>query len=192
MPNPTGGSLLLLPLLLFITLSAPQTVDINHATTKTRALRQTAIQYNDNSLLVEHPDPADNGGTSSSSSSGTGYYRSTVSSSDFGGPSERNGTDNRKPAFRNCASLVASVREEEPAGVFVTRVQATDPDEADRIEYSFVNAMSERPKFRIDAHTGNIYTVYQFDRDEPAREKEVSWLGKNWEDASDGWPVHCV
>lgn len=204
MPNPTGGSsaLLLLPLLLVGVSLSVQTSSTTTSTTttapttnasataRTRALRQTAVHYNDNSLLVEHLEQSPMGNGGSSASTGD-YYRgpTSMTTNDFGSSSagggggsiERNGTDNRKPAFRNCASLVASVREEEPAGVFVTRVQANDPDE-DRIEYSFVNAMSERPKFRIDAHTGNIYTVYQFDRDEPAREKEVSWWGRNAQD----------
>lgn len=120
---------------------------------------------NDNSLLVEHTEHQ-----SSSGQSIGGFYHAV---SAFGGQLQRNGTDNRKPAFRDCANLVASVREEQTAGVFVIRVQAYDPDEADRIEYSFVNALSERPRFRIEPKTGNIYTSYQFDRDEPAREKEV-------------------
>lgn len=126
--------------------------------------------YSDNSLV--EPPPDETGGP------GGGYYRSTATGGgNYGGLVERNGTDNRKPAFRDCATLMASVREEQPAGMFVIRVQATDPDAADQIEYSFVNAISERSKFRIEPKTGNIYTSYQFDRDEPAREKEVCFFG---------------
>lgn len=89
----------------------------------------------------------------------------------------RNGTDNRKPAFRNCKGYAPSVKEEQPANNFVIKVEADDPDVSDKIEYSFVIAASERPKFRIDSKTGDIYTSHTFDRDEPIREKEVKcWL----------------
>uniref|UniRef100_A0A1B0DEJ8 Uncharacterized protein n=1 Tax=Phlebotomus papatasi TaxID=29031 RepID=A0A1B0DEJ8_PHLPP len=81
--------------------------------------------------------------------------------------------DNRKPAFRDCKGYAPSVKEEQTPGTFVFKVEADDPDEADTIEYSFVTAASERPKFRIDAKTGVIVTAYTFDRDEPIREKEV-------------------
>lgn len=87
---------------------------------------------------------------------------------------ERNGTDNRKPTFRDCASYAPSVREEQPPDKYVIKVQAYDPD-GDKLVYSFVNAISERPKFRITPDTGEIRTAYMFDRDEPAREKEVSF-----------------
>lgn len=88
----------------------------------------------------------------------------------------RNGTDNRKPAFRNCKGYAPSVKEEQPSNNFVIKVEADDPDPSDSIEYSFVKATSERPKFRIDSKTGDIYTSHTFDRDEPIREKEVSLL----------------
>lgn len=86
----------------------------------------------------------------------------------------RNGTDNRKPAFRNCKGYAPSVKEELVSSTFVIKVEADDPDPSDSIEYSFVTAASERPKFRIDSKTGDIYTLHTFDRDEPMREKEVS------------------
>lgn len=86
----------------------------------------------------------------------------------------RNGTDNRKPAFRNCKGYAATVKEELTSNNFVIKVEADDPDPLDSIEYNFVTAMSERPKFRIDSKTGDIYTSHTFDRDEPIREKEVS------------------
>lgn len=85
----------------------------------------------------------------------------------------RNGTDNRKPAFRNCKGYAPSVKEEQLQNNFVIKVEADDPDPSDSIEYSFVTATSERPKFRIDSKTGDIYTSHTFDRDEPIREKEV-------------------
>ncbi len=88
----------------------------------------------------------------------------------------RNGTDNRKPAFRNCKGYAPSVKEEQPSNNFVIKVEADDPDPLDSIEYSFVMATSERPKFRIDSKTGDIYTSHTFDRDEPIREKEVSFF----------------
>lgn len=87
---------------------------------------------------------------------------------------ERNGTDNRKPSFRDCKNYAPSVKEEQPPNVFVMKVEAVDPDESDHIEYSFVISASERPRFRIDSKTGEIYTSHTFDRDEPSREKEVS------------------
>lgn len=177
MPHPIGAQsgcpttkhqpLLMLLLLLLATMCATGGTSTDGAS---RSVRET--YGHDNSLLVEHSDG--------------GYYRSSQSSSaaaashgTFGGAmmSERNGTDNRKPAFRDCATLSASVREEQAAGVFVIKVQAIDPDREDRIEYKFVNSATERAKFRIEAKTGNIYTTYQFDRDEPAREKEVSAMG---------------
>lgn len=86
----------------------------------------------------------------------------------------RNGTDNRKPAFRNCKGYTPSVKEEQLPNNFVIKVEADDPDR-DTIEYSFVMAASERPKFRIDSKTGDIYTSHTFDRDEPIREKEVNF-----------------
>lgn len=88
---------------------------------------------------------------------------------------QRNGTDNRKPAFKGCSLYSPTVKEEQPSNVFVIKVEAEDPDESDTIEYSFVTAASERPKFRIDPKTGDIYTSHTFDRDEPIREKEVSF-----------------
>lgn len=89
---------------------------------------------------------------------------------------ERNGTDNRKPSFRDCKNYAPSVKEEQPSNVFVMKVEAVDPDESDHIEYSFVMSASERPRFRIDSKTGEIYTSHTFDRDEPSREKEVNTL----------------
>lgn len=94
--------------------------------------------------------------------------------------SERNGTDNRKPALIGCKKDALKVKEEQPANEFVVKVVAVDPDVHDTIEYSMVNSFSERTRFRIDPKTGDIYTSYTFDRDEPIREKEVSsymvWL----------------
>lgn len=146
--------------------------------------------YNDNSLLVDHSDQSYHNGPSAAAQSAASSAFAT------GIFNERNGTDNRKPSFRDCATFQASVREEQPLGVFVIRVQAHDPDANDRIEYSFVHAVNERPKFRIEPKTGNIYTSYQFDRDEPAREKEVSFgtesrgrvgLGTGCEDVALRW-----
>lgn len=80
--------------------------------------------------------------------------------------------DNRKPVFRACKSYTPSVFEEQPTGTPVQKVIAYDPDN-DAIEYSLVNAPGERPKFRINAVSGEIVTERVFDRDEPSREKEV-------------------
>lgn len=87
---------------------------------------------------------------------------------------ERNGTDNRKPALQNCKNEALRVKEEQPPNIFVVRVEADDPDELDTIDYSLVNSITERTRFRINSNTGDIYTSYTFDRDEPIREKEVS------------------
>lgn len=133
------------------------------AALRSRSSRPVRQSYDDSNSLVEYPEQR------LLSSSQQQY---NFANNNNGG--DRNGTDNRKPAFRDCINYTPSVREEQPSGVFVIKVQAFDPDEHDRIEYSFVNAISERPKFRIDPRSGDIYTVYQFDRDEPAREKEVS------------------
>lgn len=93
---------------------------------------------------------------------------------------QRNGTDNRKPAFKGCSSYAPTVKEEQPSNVFIIKVTAEDPDKSDTIEYSFVTAASERPKFRIDPKTGDIYTSHTFDRDEPIREKEVRFNSNFW------------
>ena len=85
---------------------------------------------------------------------------------------ERNGTDNRKPSFKDCKNYAPIVKEEQPRNDFVVQVEAYDPD-GDDIEYSFVMAATEQRKFNIDSRTGQITTYHTFDRDEPIREKEV-------------------
>lgn len=99
---------------------------------------------------------------------------SRYSSGDFDGGLEMNSTDNRKPAFQNCKDYAPKVKEEQPFKTFVIRVEAHDPDEHDKIKYSIEKSATERAKFQIDEKTGEIYTSYTFDRDEPIREKEVS------------------
>lgn len=83
------------------------------------------------------------------------------------------GNDNRKPQIRNCKGYNPVIKEEQPHGTFVTKIDAVDPDKLDRIEFSFIIANNERPKFKIDPSSGTITTNHVFDRDEPAREKEV-------------------
>ena len=85
----------------------------------------------------------------------------------------REGSDNRKPQIRNCKGYAPVIREEQTHGTFVVKVEAFDPDKQDRIEFSFITANNERPKFKIDPQSGIITTNHVFDRDEPAREKEV-------------------
>ncbi|CAO1327367.1 unnamed protein product [Diamesa tonsa] len=87
--------------------------------------------------------------------------------------SDNNNFDNRKPQFKNCKGYAPVLKEEQPHRTFVVKVEATDPDKQDRIEYSFVTAASERSKFSINPSTGVIQTAHIFDRDEPAREKEA-------------------
>ena len=85
----------------------------------------------------------------------------------------REGADNRKPQIRNCKGYAPVIKEEQPHGTFVVKIEAFDPDKQDRMEYSFITANNERPKFKIDPSSGMITTNHVFDRDEPAREKEV-------------------
>ncbi|XP_054736553.1 DE-cadherin [Anastrepha obliqua] len=82
-------------------------------------------------------------------------------------------SDNRKPAFKNCASYKPSVKEERPENTFVIMVQAEDPDSDQEIKYSLVQSAAERSKFHIDPKTGVIVTAHIFDRDEPIYEKAV-------------------
>ncbi|XP_050325410.1 DE-cadherin isoform X1 [Bactrocera neohumeralis] len=82
-------------------------------------------------------------------------------------------SDNRKPAFKNCANYKPSVREEEPENTFVIMVQAEDPDFDQEIKYSLVQSATERSKFHIDPKSGVIVTTHRFDRDEPTYEKMV-------------------
>lgn len=95
--------------------------------------------------------------------------------SDFDNSVERNSSDNRKPAFYACKDYAPKVKEEQPWNTFVIKVEAEDPDEYDTITYSFEKSANERGKFRINDKTGEIVTSYVFDRDEPIREKEVSY-----------------
>lgn len=87
--------------------------------------------------------------------------------------SREGGNDNRKPQIRNCKGYAPVIKEEQSHGTFVIKIEAFDPDKQDRIEYSFITANNERPKFKIDPSSGMITTNHVFDRDEPAREKEV-------------------
>lgn len=83
------------------------------------------------------------------------------------------GLDNRKPQIKNCKGYAPVVKEEQPIGTFVVKIEASDMDKNDRINFSFITASDERSKFKIDSSTGIITTAHSFDRDEPAREKEV-------------------
>lgn len=87
--------------------------------------------------------------------------------------SDSNGVDNRKPVIRDCKGYAPIIKEEQPHGNYVTRIDAYDPDKQDRIVFGFIIPNNERPKFKIDAQSGIITTNHIFDRDEPAREKEV-------------------
>ncbi|KAL7052566.1 hypothetical protein ACKWTF_004912 [Chironomus riparius] len=84
-----------------------------------------------------------------------------------------NSVDNRKPIIRDCKSYAPSIKEEQPHSTYVTRIDAYDPDKQDRIDFGFIMPTSERPKFKIDPASGIITTNHIFDRDEPAREKEI-------------------
>lgn len=90
---------------------------------------------------------------------------------------KRTNNDNRKPSFYACKDYAPNVREEQPPGTYINRVEARDPDQDDTITYSLEKSASERPKFRIDSKSGELFTVYTFDRDEPIREKEVRIFG---------------
>ncbi|CAB0007597.1 unnamed protein product [Nesidiocoris tenuis] len=72
--------------------------------------------------------------------------------------------------------LRAHVKEEEPPGTHVTTIVANDqdpPESGGKVSYTFVSAPFEKVKFKIDPDAGIITTRHTFDRDEPAREKEV-------------------
>lgn len=84
-----------------------------------------------------------------------------------------NSVDNRKPIIQNCKEYAPTIKEEQPHGAYVVRIDAHDPDKQDRIDFGFIIPNNERPKFKIDPQSGIITTNHIFDRDEPAREKEV-------------------
>lgn len=86
---------------------------------------------------------------------------------------DSNGVDNRKPIIRNCKEYAPIIKEEQPPGTFVVKIDAFDPDKQDRIDFGFIVPNNERQKFKIDPQNGQITTAHIFDRDEPAREKEV-------------------
>lgn len=86
---------------------------------------------------------------------------------------DNNSVDNRKPIIRNCKEYAPTIKEERPHGEYVVRIDAYDPDKQDRIDFGFIIPNNERPKFKIDPQSGIITTNHVFDRDEPAREKEV-------------------
>ncbi|KAH8362009.1 hypothetical protein KR200_001667, partial [Drosophila serrata] len=88
-------------------------------------------------------------------------------------PDRSYSTDNRKPAFKNCAGYAPKVKEEQPENTYVFRVEAVDPDPDQVIRYSIVQSPFERPKFFINPSSGTITTTHTFDRDEPIHEKFV-------------------
>lgn len=180
-----------------VTLAASTVASTNSTeNSSTTLLRRNARQMYDNQLEYKDfdgdqppplspPLPADRnrnkynvygGGTVSGYKFGGGGGGTSFVNGVHVSGEHRNGTDNRKPAFRDCKNYAPSVKEEQAANVFVMKVEADDPDVNDKIEYSFVMSASERPRFRIDAKTGEIYTSHTFDRDEPIREKEVRFL----------------
>lgn len=85
--------------------------------------------------------------------------------------------NHHKPTFKDCASYWGVViPEEEPKGLFVTQVEATDEDPAEAggiVTYSIINRPGVREFFVINSTTGKIHTNFAFDRDEPMRQKEV-------------------
>lgn len=148
----------------------------NIATNSSTSLRRNARQMYDNQLEYKDFDaeqPVDRNRNKYDVYGRDGYRGTSFVNGVHVSGEQRNGTDNRKPAFRDCKNYAPSVKEEQAANVFVMKVEADDPDVGDKIEYSFVMSASERPRFRIDAKTGEIYTSHTFDRDEPIREKEV-------------------
>src|SRR3954462_15065369 len=76
--------------------------------------------------------------------------------------SREGGADNRKPQIRNCKGYAPVIKEEQAHGTFVIKIEASDPDKQDRIEYSFITANNERPKFKIDPSSGMITTNHVF------------------------------
>lgn len=137
---------------LFVITSVHTTSTDNNFNTLIRSKRESSPDYD----IVDDPIEYDE----------VGFKNSSVKND-----TKKVKVDNHKPVFRNCKSYAPSIKEEEPQGTFVIQVNATDED-GDEIEYSFIQAQSERTKFKIDKKTGVITTHHQFDRDD-ARDREV-------------------
>ena len=93
----------------------------------------------------------------------------TIEARDHGSPS-RNSTVvlqvNVKDANDNSPRLgtvIANVTEEQPKGIFVTRILATDPDlgESGEVEYNLT--IRGNQWLNIDRKTGNVTTKVKFD-----------------------------
>jgi hypothetical protein len=84
---------------------------------------------------------------------------------------------NHKPIFKDCETYNPEVKEEQDRGTPVIKVQADDPDKGapigGRITYSIETPVGTRVNFAINNETGEITTNVPFDRDEPARQKEL-------------------
>ncbi|RZB41083.1 DE-cadherin, partial [Asbolus verrucosus] len=85
--------------------------------------------------------------------------------------------ENHKPMFKDCGTYNPKVEEGQDKGTYVVTVHAEDPDPTDkkggRVTYNIEQIQGIRPLFTINSTTGEIYTNTPFDRDEPARQKEL-------------------
>ncbi|KAG5874265.1 hypothetical protein JTB14_028072 [Gonioctena quinquepunctata] len=105
-----------------------------------------------------------------------GYSENSISS--FLAPQEKSAIkiENHKPKFRECHTYKPTVKEEQPPGTFVMKIEAYDDDPKDEggtLTYTIVTGGGKRELFTINNVTGNLITNHIFDRDEPIRQKEL-------------------
>ena len=84
--------------------------------------------------------------------------------------------NNNKPSFVDCANYSPTIPEEKERGFPVITVHASDddpPESGGTITYSLIWNQNVRNNFAIHNVTGEIVTNTVFDRDEPARQKEL-------------------
>ncbi|KAK4871852.1 hypothetical protein RN001_015976 [Aquatica leii] len=84
--------------------------------------------------------------------------------------------DNHKPEFKDCSNYKPTIKEEEPRGTTVIKVNAVDKDPKDSggtVTYKIIPRDGYRKFFKVDEETGEITTNTIFDRDEPSRQKEL-------------------
>ncbi|CAG7733720.1 unnamed protein product [Allacma fusca] len=83
-----------------------------------------------------------------------------------------------KPDFKMCGDYRPEIQENQPIDTVVMTVEASDDDPKESggtVMYSMVSSSSEHTgdAFVVDQDTGVLRTRKIFDRDEPAREKEI-------------------
>ncbi|KAK4871853.1 hypothetical protein RN001_015977 [Aquatica leii] len=83
---------------------------------------------------------------------------------------------NHKPEFKNCSKYNPTIKEEQPRGTTVIKVNAVDTDPKDSggtVTYKIIPRDGYQKFFEVDEETGEITTNTIFDRDEPLRQKEL-------------------